>query len=123
VLSVDTIARSQAQLLVLQATVSADGPESDATVVARRMAEGATALVARGGIAALVVTGGDTAIAVLQRLGQSTLRVIGTLLPGIPYSRVKGPAGELLFVTKAGGFGAPDTFHTIATRLRSGGNP
>jgi len=122
VVSVDTIARSQAQLLVLQATASADGLESDATVVARRIAECATALVARGGIAALVVTGGDTAIAMLQRLGQSTLRVIGTLLPGIPYSRVKGPVGELLFVTKAGGFGAPDTFHTIAMRLRSGGN-
>ena len=118
----DAIARSQAQLLVLQATPSADGPESDAAVVARRMAEGATTLLARGGIGAVVVTGGDTAIAILQGLGQSTLRVIGTLLPGIPYSRIKGPAGELLFVTKAGGFGAPDTFHTIATRLRTGGN-
>ena len=118
----DAIARSQAQLLVLQATASADAPESDAAVVAHRMAEGATTLLARGGIGAVVVTGGDTAIAILQGLGQSTLRVIGTLLQGIPYSRIKGPAGELLFVTKAGGFGAPDTFHTIATRLRTGGN-
>jgi uncharacterized protein YgbK (DUF1537 family) len=49
------------------------------------------------------------------------LRVIGTLLPGIPYSRIAGPGGELLFVTKAGGFGAPETFHTIASRLRSTG--
>jgi len=68
-----------------------------------------------------VATGGDTAIAILQRLGRSTLRVMGTLLPGIPYSRIQGPAGELVFVTKAGGFGAPDAFQMIASRLRGAG--
>ena len=118
--AVDAVAKAQAQVLVVQASAAPGGGESDAVAVARRLAEGAATLLARGGIGALVVTGGDTAIAILQRLGRSTLRVIGTLLPGIPYSRIQGPAGELLFVTKAGGFGAPDTFHTIASRLRGG---
>lgn len=119
-IAVDAVAKAQAQVLVVQASAAPGVGESDAVAVARRLAEGAAALLAKGGIGALVVTGGDTAIAILQRLGRSTVRVIGTLLPGIPYSRIQGPAGELLFVTKAGGFGAPDTFHTIASRLRGG---
>jgi D-threonate/D-erythronate kinase len=119
IVAVDAVARSQAELMVIQATAHASDRESDAVVVARRLAEGTATLLGRGGIGALVVTGGDTAVAILQRLGQSTLRVIGTLLPGIPYSRIAGPGGELLFATKAGGFGAPETFHTIASRLRS----
>jgi D-threonate/D-erythronate kinase len=122
VVSDESVAQSQAQLVVLQATAPAAGPDSDAVAVARRLAESAAALLARGGIGALLVTGGDTAIAILQRLGQSTLRVMGTLLPGIPYSRIKAAGGDLLFVTKAGGFGAPDTFDTIVTRLRSSGH-
>jgi uncharacterized protein YgbK (DUF1537 family) len=119
IVAVDAVARSQAELMVIQVTAHASDRESDAVAVARRLAEGTATLLGRGGIGALVVTGGDTAVAILQRLGQSTLRVIGTLLPGIPYSRIAGPGGELLFVTKAGGFGAPETFHTIASRLRS----
>jgi uncharacterized protein YgbK (DUF1537 family) len=120
VVAVEAVARSQAQVLAVQATAQPDGGEGDPVEVARRLAEGVAALLARGGIGALVVTGGDTAIAILQCLGQSVLRVIGTLLPGIPYSRIQGPRGALLLVTKAGGFGAPDTLHTIASRLRAG---
>ena len=119
IVAVDAAARSRAELLVIQATAHASDRESDAVAVASRLAEGTATLLGRGGIGALIVTGGDTAVAILQRLGQCTLRVIGTLLPGIPFSRIAGPGGELLFVTKAGGFGAPETFHTIASRLRS----
>jgi len=120
IVGVDAVAKSQAQVLIVQAAPSADGSEGNALEVARRLADGAAALLSRGGIGALLVTGGDTAIAILQRLGQSTVRVIGTLLPGIPYCRIKSPAGELLFVTKAGGFGAPEIFHVIVSRLRAG---
>jgi uncharacterized protein YgbK (DUF1537 family) len=117
--AVGALAKSQAQVLIIQATANVGGAESEASEVAARLADGAAGLLAHGGFEALIVSGGDTAIAILQRLGQSAVRVIGTLLPGIPYSRITGPRGEVVLVTKAGGFGGPDTFHTIASRLRS----
>jgi uncharacterized protein YgbK (DUF1537 family) len=120
-IAIDAAAKAKAPILVVQATAAPGAGEADAVEVAARLAEGAAILLARGGIGALVATGGDTAIAILQRLGRSTLRVMGTLLPGIPYSRIQGPAGELVFVTKAGGFGAPDAFQMIASRLRGAG--
>jgi uncharacterized protein YgbK (DUF1537 family) len=119
VVAVDALAKSQADMLIVQATTEAGTGETDAAEVARRLAEGAAALLARGSFAALIVTGGDTAVALLERLRQPALRVMGTLLPGIPYSKVSAPQGDIIVVTKSGGFGAPDAFQTIASRLRS----
>lgn len=53
----------------------------------------------------LVVTGGETASALLERLGVGLLRVAGEVLPGLPLATCEeGPD----LVTKSGGFGAPD---------------
>ncbi len=57
----------------------------------------------------LIVFGGDTAVAVLRQLGVSELEPLGEVLPGVPVSR----CGELLLVTKAGGFGEPDVVQQI----------
>ena len=119
VVAVEALAKSRADMLVIQATAEGGATQTDSEEVARRLGEGAAALLARGDFAALIVTGGDTAVALLQRLQQPALRVMGTLLPGIPYSKVSGPQGDIVVVTKSGGFGAPDSFHTIASRLRS----
>ena len=110
--------RATEPVLVLKATPDKEAPEVDAAEVARRLAESAAALLDRGSIAAVVVTGGDTAVAILQRLSQPILRVVGTLLPGIPFGRIHASGREVWFVTKAGGFGSRDTFVTIAHRLR-----
>jgi uncharacterized protein YgbK (DUF1537 family) len=110
--------RATETVLVLKATPDIGGREGDATEVARRLAEGVAALLERRPIAAVVATGGDTAIAILQRLSQPMLRVVGNLLPGIPFSRIHAGGREVWFVTKAGGFGSRDTFVTIAHRLR-----
>jgi hypothetical protein len=72
----------------------------------------------RRSIAGVVATGGDTAVAVLQHLSQPVLQVVGTLLPGIPFSRIHTGGREVWFVSKAGGFGSRDAFVTIAHRLR-----
>jgi D-threonate/D-erythronate kinase len=119
VVAVDALAQSQAVTLVIQATADAGATKTDSEEVARRLAEGAAALLARGGFAAVIVSGGDTAVALLQRLRQPALRVMGTLLAGIPYSKIAGPQGELVIVTKSGGFGTPDTFSAIASQLRA----
>ena len=105
-------------VLVLKATSDAEGREVEASEVAQRLAEGVAGLLEGRPIAAVVATGGDTAVAILQHLSQPTLRVEGTLLPGIPFSWMQAGGRKVWFVTKAGGFGSRDTFVTIAHRLR-----
>lgn len=117
---VESAAASGAPVVVLVATPGADGRAGQAAQVADGLAEGVAQLLQRCRVSAVVATGGDTAIAILQRLCEPTLRVIGSLLPGIAVSRIQCGGGSLWFVTKAGGFGTRDTFVTIARRLRSG---
>jgi uncharacterized protein YgbK (DUF1537 family) len=101
--------------LVLKSTAGGDGVPSE---VAHSLAEGVAVLLERLPIAAVVATGGDTAIAILQRLSRPALRVMGNLLPGIPFSRIHAGGRDVWFVTKAGAFGSADTFVAIARRLR-----
>ena len=57
-------------------------------------------------IRGLILTGGDTALAVLEQLGISQLRLMDEVLPDIPYGEVVG--GDFVglpIVTKAGAFG------------------
>ncbi len=57
----------------------------------------------------IVMTGGDTAMAVLTILGTQILQLGGEMLPGIPLAwAVDGPLNGLRLVTKAGGFGPPE---------------
>lgn len=59
--------------------------------------------------ATLILTGGATAEAVLNRLGIGVLDLQGDLLPGLPMSR----AGNLQIVTKSGGFGHDATLSLL----------
>jgi uncharacterized protein YgbK (DUF1537 family) len=56
----------------------------------------------------LVLTGGATAVGVARRLGSSGIRLEGEVEPGIPMGTLVGPTPYPV-VTKAGGFGGPDT--------------
>jgi 4-hydroxythreonine-4-phosphate dehydrogenase len=59
-------------------------------------------------LAGVVLTGGETARAVLLAAGAHSFTVLGELDPGVVLSRV--PAlGNLPLVTKAGAFGEPAT--------------
>lgn len=66
---------------------------------------------------ALVVFGGSTAVAILGALGVAEVQSIGELLPGIPTSLVRWKDRDILLVTKAGGFGEPDTLVRIRRLL------
>jgi uncharacterized protein YgbK (DUF1537 family) len=58
---------------------------------------------------AVLLTGGETAIAALRALGASGLRLTGELESGVAVGAlVGGPFDGLAVVTKAGGFGDPD---------------
>ena len=65
-------------------------------------------------IAALMLTGGDTAAFVLSALNASAIRIAGELAPGIPWGFIQGgDADGRVVVTKSGGFGQPDSL-TVA---------
>ena len=67
-------------------------------------------------IGGLVLTGGETARAVLSRLGVRALRVMGEVETGVPILAAEGSG--LLVVTKAGDFGDRDTLIRCRARLR-----
>ena len=56
----------------------------------------------------LVLTGGATAVGVARRLGASGIRLEGEVENGVPMGTLIGPSPYPV-VTKAGGFGGPDT--------------
>jgi len=60
-------------------------------------------------VGALVATGGETARAVFEAWGVSRLRLIGEVEAGLPFSITSGWGRELPVLTKAGGFGTPET--------------
>jgi uncharacterized protein YgbK (DUF1537 family) len=109
-----------ARNLVLKATADDAGREGDAGRVAADMARHAIGLAHRAQAQALVATGGDTAIAILTASDNPALQVLGDLMPGIPYARMRLQGSPIWLVTKAGGFGGRDTFREIARKLREG---
>lgn len=78
-------------------------PES----VAEGLAEVVTGLEA-GTFDALVLTGGDTAVAVARGFGATGIELLGEVEAGVPVGRLVGPRPYPV-VTKAGGFGGRDT--------------
>ena len=110
---------SSARNLVLQATADDAGHEGVAERVAADMARHAIEIARSAHAQALVVTGGDTAIAILAASNNPALQVLGDLMPGIPYARIRLEGAPIWLVTKAGGFGGRDTFREIARRLRA----
>jgi 4-hydroxythreonine-4-phosphate dehydrogenase len=66
--------------------------------------------------AGLVLTGGETARAVCDRVGVTAIELIREIEPGVPLGR----AGDLGIVTKAGAFGGPATLSRAVDAIRSG---
>lgn len=67
---------------------------------------------------ALVITGGETARAVTNALGSQALEVAREAAPGVPVCVLQGGRWDgLIIVTKAGGFGEPDTLVRVVRQL------
>jgi uncharacterized protein YgbK (DUF1537 family) len=97
----DQVARSQAAL----------GREAAGAFVETALAEVAAGLVARG-VRRLVVAGGETSGAVVQRLGVTQLRIGPEIDPGVPWTHAPadGARPGLLLALKSGNFGGRDFF-------------
>jgi uncharacterized protein YgbK (DUF1537 family) len=88
--------------------------------VVRSLAEVAARLSGQGLFDALVMTGGSTAVRVALRLGASGIRLRGEVETGVPWGTLIGP-NPYRVVTKAGGFGRPDTLVGVVRSLVQSG--
>ncbi len=91
----------------------------DAPLVASALATVAHQLINEMDIGAIVVTGGDTAQALMADLGVHSVDLAGELLPGIALGVVPHRKRSFKLVTKAGGFGDPELFVTLMKELRA----
>lgn len=97
------------------------GREAAGTLVETTLATVAEGLAARG-VRRLVVAGGETSGAVVQRLGVRRLRIGPEIDPGVPWTLAEGggATGPLLLALKSGNFGARDFFLKAFTMLEGG---
>jgi uncharacterized protein YgbK (DUF1537 family) len=92
---------------------------SSQTVLAS-LAEVAGRLSEEGLFEGLILTGGATAVGVARRLGASGIRLAGEVEEGVPIGTLIGPRPYPV-VTKAGGFGGPDTLVRAVEALAHSG--
>jgi 4-hydroxythreonine-4-phosphate dehydrogenase len=100
-------------------TVRPDGEKhiEDAALMARLGELLRTCATSAGG---LVLTGGDTAIGVLQAWGTLAIRLVDEIAPGIVLATAVGPL-SIPVVTKAGSFGDRATLTRVRDRLHGRG--
>lgn len=84
------------------------------------LAETVEALSRDAAFDALVLTGGSTAVGVARRLGATGIRLEGEVEVGVPVGTLIGPRTYRV-VTKAGGFGGPDTLVGAVEALAQSG--
>ena len=95
-----------AGLAVLATPERASGDRAEAVA---RLIEQATAALQREPWDLIVVTGGETAVALWTALGAERLDLVGAPAPGLALGQLRVPGREPLAVlTKAGGFGPAD---------------
>ena len=85
------------------------GLDAAGALVEHALADIAEALVAKG-VRRLAVAGGETAGAVVTRLGVRSLRIGGEIDPGVPWTYAEGSGPGMLLALKSGNFGARDFF-------------
>lgn len=92
------------------------GAERVAKAVESFLATAAEKLVAQMGVTRLVVAGGETAGAVVKKLGIRALQIGPEICPGVPWTQTAvGP--HLALALKSGNFGADDFFEQALRML------
>jgi uncharacterized protein YgbK (DUF1537 family) len=88
------------------------------TMVAGRLAASVRAVLAEATPSLVVLTGGETAIAVMRALGARRLELDGAPASGLALGRlIADDTSPLPILTKAGGFGAPGLFAALTKGL------
>jgi D-threonate/D-erythronate kinase len=106
----------QATVTLLHQSPPAPGAVLDGPGARQRadsLADAALACIARSGPDLLLLVGGDTAVAVLSRLGVERLTVQAELLPGMPLCAAEVNGRSLRVVMKPGSFGDESTLASL----------
>src|SRR6266850_2265395 len=91
-----------------------DAPQADRAGAVSALAAQVRARLDAGPVDVVLVTGGETLVALYHALGAERLDLEGAPRPGLALGRLRAPGREpLAVVTKAGGFGEPDLFVSL----------
>lgn len=104
-------ARPDGSMITLVQAVSGREPDTGQNISKRLAASVCPALTERA--ATVLLSGGATAEAVLEKMGITHFRLIGECMPGLGLAH----AGGHCIIAKSGGFGAPETLREIADRI------
>ncbi len=109
----------QGKVAVLSTPESRDDQEDAESRIASLVASHVQAALVGQRPGGLLIVGGNTASAVLRRIGAEGLRILDRLSPVVPVLEiVGGPFGGLPIITKGGGVGAEDILVDAVVALR-----
>ncbi|EJL81579.1 4-hydroxythreonine-4-phosphate dehydrogenase [Herbaspirillum sp. CF444] len=113
----DVLQRGRSALVVLSQSERTGVSVGEGARLARTLAShlGPVARHAAG----LIATGGETARAMLSNMGVDTLNMVDEIDTGVPLMVADHLGRVLPVVTKAGGFGQPDTLYRAWQKLRA----
>ncbi len=112
-------AAARAALIVVPAPTEPLAPDAAARQFGERVAAAVVAAHTAPPVAALVLVGGDGALAALRHLGARRIDLDGSLREGVPTGIIVGGAADGIRVaTKSGGFGDPQTLIELVAALR-----
>jgi uncharacterized protein YgbK (DUF1537 family) len=119
----ERLSQSQAKVVIMSTSPTT---ERDAGEAAQSVAGAVATWSQTNRPGAVVLVGGATARAVCERLNAIGVRLVGELSPGVPCGFLVGGFWDAMpVVTKAGGFGSPDTLldvaHALGVRSRPDG--
>jgi uncharacterized protein YgbK (DUF1537 family) len=97
-------------IVVLKAPALSAVKQYDPEQICAALANSVDTFMQSCNIGALVATGGDTAQAILSKLGIKSIMVSGEIEQGVVYGTIETAAQPIFLVTKAGGFGKPELF-------------
>jgi len=98
---------------VLKAPMISTFKKFDPEKICAALADSVDAIIQFCNIGTIVATGGDTAQAILAKLGIKSIMVSGEIEQGVVYGTIDTAARPVFLVTKAGGFGKPELFLNI----------
>jgi D-threonate/D-erythronate kinase len=99
----------EARAAGLTVLATAERPAGDGADAVARLIEQAVAALRREPWDVVVVTGGETAVALWTALGAERIDLVGAPAPGLAFGQLRVPGRDPLpLLTKAGGFGPPD---------------
>jgi uncharacterized protein YgbK (DUF1537 family) len=100
----------------VQAVQGRFGREAAGLAIEQAMARIAEGLVAAG-VRRLVIAGGETSGAAVDRLGLKAFAIGPEIAPGVPVLRTVGGGPQMMLALKSGNFGGPNFFADALARM------